>query len=185
MKEKNKLTFMIARHGQRADGFDVGRWWIKTDPPPSCPWNPPLTELGERMAVGLGARMHGIISDKMKISQKKGTKDAPKSEQSELSCKPAVICFCSPLKRCVTTAACAIEKMKELDPSHMLGYDELELKIEDGVVEFLEGDWYSLWKCNRNDHQFAKTNVATLFPKRDEIRDEASKHCVFVVTIFS
>ena len=49
-------------------------------------------------------------------------------------------------------------------------------------TEYLEQQWFHLWRCNSEDHEYASTNVATLFPKVQEAVEEGGKHGVGVDT---
>ena len=111
------VTFVVARHGQRADGFDVKprRDWINSDPPPERPWNPPLTPLGERQGTALG---HHVREALAAIGRGRGAGTA--------AAAPILArCYVSPLIRCVTTAACALAAYGEGAP---------KMRIENGVV---------------------------------------------------
>ena len=111
---KGPAAVLIARHGERVDYVtrDAGGNWPRGA---AEPWNPSLTEAGARQAQALGRA----------IVRHCGAHALP----------PVSRVYCSPLLRCLQTAAAACDGMNR-------SAESLPICVEPALVEKLSEHWY-------------------------------------------
>lgn len=122
------MAVLVARHAERVDyavRINEGRSWQKTA---ERPWDTPITDAGVKQAHALG---HAI-----------------QEHCSSLGLPPVTRVFCSPLLRCVQTAAgvCDI-----LDPPSTNAPPTLRICVEPLLRETAGEDWYRSWAVEEAD----------------------------------
>lgn len=121
------MAMLVARHAERVDYAvrnSEGRSWQQTA---ERPWDTPITEAGIKQANALGR----AIQDHCK----------------NLGLPPVTRVFCSPLLRCVQTAAGVCDIM---DPPSS-STPKLRICVEPLLRETAGEDWYRSWAVEEAD----------------------------------
>lgn len=123
LQSEKRTIVIVARHGERLD------YYLRDKPDDSNfiptadrPWDPPLSERGRLQGRALGTHLASVIQERG-LGEVSGV-------------------YSSPLIRCCQTAAEAIVGYAE-----GLGCDtnDVNVKVEPGVVESMNGNWYRSW----------------------------------------
>jgi broad specificity phosphatase PhoE len=123
---KRIKSVVVVRHGERLDYVmrDAGQNWIPTS---ERPWDPPLTDIGHEQAQALGEALPDLLRG--------------------LDLPPIAAIYSSPFYRCRQTAvgllAATTSSSNEDQP--------LRVKVELGLAESLNENWYRSWAVPGTD----------------------------------
>lgn len=128
----NKTSIVVVRHAERLDYSvrDSGGNWIQTGDTYQ-PWNTPLTENGCHQSIKLGQKLISLL------------------QQHDLS--PITAVYASPLLRCIQTASKLIDGLQQNSDTDINDATEngnkssLNVRIEQGLIESINEDWYRSW----------------------------------------
>lgn len=126
---------LVARHAERVDYVvrtAEGRSWQQTA---DRPWDTPITDAGVRQANALGQAIHDHCA--------------------ALGLPPVTRVICSPLLRCVQTAAGLCDT---LDPLTGGSAPSLRIGVEPMLRETTGEDWYRSWAVNGADGTWGGPN---------------------------
>lgn len=133
---KAMSAVVVVRHGERLDYVmrDTGQGnWIQSNQ--HVPWDPPLTSNGKDQAAQLGRSLRSVLTS--------------------LSLPTTVQCvYSSPFLRCRQTGAWIIKGLLESREDHY-DYDDLsdhlKVKVEYGLSESINENWYRSWAVPGTD----------------------------------
>ena len=153
-----KSIVAVARHGERLDYVKRDRDrvnWVKTA---DQPWNPPLTDRGKEQGKALGRYLYNVLKER----------DLPPLGLSVYS---------SPLLRCRSTAAAAIEGYQEQESSSSSSEPTRRVRVEEGLIETINQDWYRSWALPSSDgtwgHRERDEHGNTIDPTKAELHPAA------------